>query len=359
MPIAAHTVDSTANTTHNPPLDDQLGFAPIPADITIMSDAKLTVPDATFAPETLSPADRRVRALNLGAVIVPFLALILAIVLSWGSAINWTQLIIYAVMVELTAIGVTIGFHRLFTHRAFATTSTIRYIFGALGSMAVQGTVYEWCATHRKHHQHSDDHHDPHSPHAHSDGVWGEGLIGFFKGFYHSHMGWLFAGRMKGSGKYIKDIAADPVCAAINRQFRFWVIAGLLLPAIAGGLIEQSWHGAWMGLLWGGFVRILTVHHVTWSVNSVCHLWGTSPFRTHDESRNNPVIGVLTLGEGWHNNHHAFPNSARHGLHWWQIDISYIVIRSLELVGLAWNIKLPDKERIAAKRRRNAHTPST
>lgn len=284
--------------------------------------------------------------LNLGAVVIPFLALILAIVLSWGHAINWTQLIIFVVMVEATALGVTVGFHRLFTHRAFQTTRPIWYMLGALGSMSVQGTVLEWCAIHRRHHQHSDDHDDPHSPHAHAEGTWGEGFLAICRGFYHAHMGWLTAGRVKGLGRYVQDLSKDPTTMAVNRDFRLWVFMGLIIPAAAGGLIEQSLRGALLGLLWGGFVRILTVHHITWSVNSVCHLWGTSPFNTHDQSRNNPVIGVLTLGEGWHNNHHAFPNSARHGLKWYQLDVSYMIIKALSAVGLAWNLKLPDPERV-------------
>ncbi len=300
-----------------------------------------------------SPAERRVRIINLSAVIIPFVALIVAIVLCWGSAINWTQLLIYVGMVEATAVGVTLGFHRLFTHRAFTTVAPVRYILGALGSMAVQGTILDWCSTHRKHHQHSDEAEDPHSPYFGMDGSWGSGFKGLMKGFYHSHMGWLFAGRQKGMGKYVRDLASDPVCAAIHRQFRFWVLAGLVIPAILGGVIEQSWSGVWLGFLWGGLVRVFTVHHVTWSVNSVCHLWGTSPFRTGDQSRNNPIVGVLTLGEGWHNNHHAFPNWARHGLRWWELDISYLIVRALKLVGLAWNIKLPDPQRMADKRRRD------
>ncbi len=310
------------------------------------------LPAASALPRVLSPAERRVRLLNLGAVIVPTLALGLAMYLSWGRAFDWTQFAIFVVMTEATALGVTVGFHRLFTHRAFTTIAPIRYALGALGSMTVQGTVIEWSATHRRHHQHSDDHDDPHSPHVHAAGSWGEGFLAICRGFYHAHFGWLFAGRHKGMGRYVKDLTEDPVAAAVNRHFRFWVFAGLLIPTIAGGLLEWSLWGAWMGFLWGGLVRILFVHHITWSVNSVCHLWGTSPFRTNDESRNNPVIGVLTLGEGWHNNHHAFPNSARHGLRWWELDLSYIFIRALALVGLARHIRLPDAGRVAAKRKR-------
>jgi stearoyl-CoA desaturase (delta-9 desaturase) len=307
-----------------------------------------------------SPAERRVKLLNLGAVVTPVIGLVLAMMLSWGSAINWTQLAIFVFMVQATAVGVTMGFHRLFTHRAFATVAPIRYLLGALGSMSVQGTVLEWCASHRRHHQHSDEPGDPHSPYCHAHGSWGTGISGFLRGFWHSHVGWLFSGRPRGMRRYVKDLAADGVTMAVNRHFRLWVFAGLLIPAIAGaaieGLIHRDWGLAWwggvMGFLWGGFVRILFVHHVTWSVNSVCHIWGTRPFRTGDESCNNPIVGLLTLGEGWHNNHHAFPNSARHGLRWWEIDISYLVIRGLALVGLAWDVRLPDSARVEGKKRR-------
>lgn len=297
--------------------------------------------------------------LNMIAVVVPVVGLIVAIVVSWGSAMNWRQLALFVASVELTALGVTVGFHRLFTHRAFATVGWIKYGLGALGSMSVQGTLLEWCSHHRKHHQHSDDHDDPHSPHHHAEGSWGAGMVGLARGFWHAHVGWLFAGRAKGQGKYVKDLAADPVAAAVNRHFRYWVYMGLVLPAVAGAAIEWAvlrtpmaavW-GAVMGLLWSGLVRIFFVHHVTWSVNSVCHLWGTRPFRTGDESRNNAIVGMLALGEGWHNNHHAFPNSARHGLRWWQLDLSYVFIRGLEMVGLAWNLKRPDAERMEAKKR--------
>lgn len=308
------------------------------------------VGDVTGAAAMLSPAERRVRRLNLIAVITPMVGLGAAMWLAWGSAFNWTQAIIFVVMVEATALGVTAGYHRLFTHRAFATVGWIKYALGALGSMSVQGTVLEWCAIHRVHHQHSDDHDDPHSPHSHEHGSWGEGMAGLVRGFWHAHTGWLFRGRQRGLGKYVRDLSSDPVTLAVNRDFRWWVYAGLVIPAVAGGVLEGTWWGAYMGFLWGGLVRILFVHHVTWSINSVCHLWGTRAFRTGDESRNNAFIGVLTLGEGWHNNHHAFPTSARHGLAWWQLDVTYGFIRGLEMVGLAWNVRRPDVGRVEAKR---------
>ena len=309
-------------------------------------------PDASAAPKrVLTPVERRLRIVNLIAVLVPIAGLVVAIILAWGTAFDWTQFWIFVGMTYATSVGITVGYHRLFTHQSFKTSAPIRYLLAVLGSMAVQGAVIEWCGAHRRHHQHSDDHEDPHSPHCHDGVTWGSGIRATLRGFYHSHVGWLFEARLKGMGKYTPDLRADPVVNSVNSNFYYWALAGLILPAALGGLLTWTWVGALEGLLWGGFVRILLVHHITWSVNSVCHLWGTSPFRTDDHSRNNPLVGVLALGEGWHNNHHAFPTSARHGLHWWQFDPSYILIKTLELVGLASNVRVPDADRVHAKRR--------
>jgi stearoyl-CoA desaturase (delta-9 desaturase) len=301
----------------------------------------------------LSPVEIRLRIVNMIAVIVPLAGLAVAILVSWGRAFDWVQFGIFAGMVYFTSIGITVGYHRLFTHRSFKTNAVMRFLLGALGSMAVQGAVIEWCGAHRRHHQHSDDVEDPHSPHVHAGGSWGSGIRATFRGFYHAHVGWLFGQRLKGMGKYTPDLRADPVTRAVNTYFYWIALSGLVIPALLGGLITWTWMGALLGFLWGGLVRILFVHHITWSVNSVCHLWGTTPFRTGDHSRNNPIVGVLAHGEGWHNNHHAFPTSARHGLAWWQFDPSYMLIRALALVGLVWDVRTPDRDRIAAKLRRD------
>ncbi len=309
-------------------------------------------------PPPVSPADRKVRLINLGAVLVPFAGLIVAIILAWGVALDWVQLSIFGAMSLATAAGITVGYHRLATHSSFQTPALVRFILAALGSMAVQGPVIEWAGTHRRHHQHSDGEGDPHSPNVHGDGTWRTGIRATLAGVYHAHMGWLFAGHPKGLGRYTKDLRADPVLRAVNRQFPLWVLAGLLLPALVGGLVTLSFTGALLGLLWGGLVRIFVVHHVTWSVNSVCHLWGTSPFRAHDHSRNNAVVGILAFGEGWHNNHHAFPTSARHGLRWWELDLSYLLIRTLGVLGLARRIRTPSRDQIRSKRLRRGESPA-
>lgn len=290
-------------------------------------------------------AEIRLRVINLAAVTIPFLGLIAAIVLLWGVSFNWIYLALLGGMYMLTALGVTIGYHRYFTHRSFKTSRPMVVLLAILGSMAVEGPVLQWVAMHRRHHQHSDDHDDPHSPHIHGAGLWAT-----IRGMWHAHMGWMMVPNHRGLGRYVADLRRDPLVVRMSRLFPLWVLLGLLIPAVLGGLFTLSWTGVLLGFIWGGLVRILLVHHVTWSVNSVCHIWGTRPFRTHDESRNNPVFGVLALGEGWHNNHHAFPNSARHGLGWWQFDASYLVIRAMALVGLAREVRLPPTDRIDAKR---------
>lgn len=280
------------------------------------------------------------------AVILPFAGLIVAIAVLWGWGFGWLELGLLLTMYVLTILGVTIGFHRLFTHKAFETSRSVKAVLAVLGSMAVEGPLLKWAALHRRHHQHSDKDEDPHSPHLH-----GEGIRGLFKGLWHAHVGWLFLPDAPGLASYIPDLLSDRLLRRISRLFAVWVAVGLLMPAIIGGLLTLTWSGALLGFLWGGLTRVFLVHHVTWSINSVCHLWGSQPFRSHDHSRNNFVFGVLALGEGWHNNHHAFPTSARHGLKWWQIDLSYAIIQGMALLGLAWKIRVPAAQAIEAKRK--------
>ena len=227
----------------------------------------------------------------------------------------------------------------MFTHRSFETYQSVELVLGVLGSMAVEGPLLKWVALHRRHHQHSDRPGDPHSPHLHGRGVWG-----VLRGLWHAHMGWVFRADPPDLDRYVKDLYQSRLLRVVSALFPVWVALGILLPAVLGGVITRTWMGVWTGLAWGGLVRVFLVHHVTWSVNSVCHLWGFRPYQTADESRNNFVFGILAMGEGFHNTHHAFPTSARHGLRWWQIDVSYYVIRALALVHLAWNVKLPSKQ---------------
>jgi stearoyl-CoA desaturase (delta-9 desaturase) len=280
---------------------------------------------------------------TLVAVVGPFLGLLAAIVCLWGWGLNWLELGLFLGMYLLTVLGVTVGFHRQFSHRSFETSRVVQCILGVLGSMAVQGSLFQWVAYHRQHHQHSDGPDDPHSPHHH-----GGGLRGLLRGLWHAHFGWFFTSRPANLSRYVKDLRQSALLRGVSALFPVWVLAGLLIPTGAGALLLGGWTGALLGLVWGGLVRIFFVHHVTWSVNSVCHLWGRQPFPSHDESRNNLLFGVLGLGEGWHNNHHAFPSSARHGFRWWQLDVSYWVIRALAALRLAWNVKGPAPAALAA-----------
>ena len=286
------------------------------------------------------------RLINLGGVTIPLAGLVVGLWLLWGTHFNWLYLGLMVGMYLLTGFGITIGYHRLFTHRSFKTPRWFANTLAILGSMAVEGPVLHWVAVHRKHHQHSDDHSDPHSPHA-----CGGGLSGTLRGMWHAHVGWsLHAKKKENLTHYVHDLRKDKTLVWINNLFPAWVLIGFILPAAIGGLVTMTWMGVLLGFLWGGLVRVMLVHHATWSINSVCHLWGSRPFKSNDESRNNALFGILALGEGWHNNHHAFPTSARHGLAWWQFDISYILIVVMSRVGLASKVKVPSQEKMDQRR---------
>jgi stearoyl-CoA desaturase (delta-9 desaturase) len=279
-------------------------------------------------------------------VTVPLLGLSAAIVLLWGWGFSWVDLGLFVGMYLVTMLGVTVGFHRLFTHRSFQTIRPVQCILGVLGSMTFQGPLIPWVGRHRQHHQFSDGDGDPHSPHPHKGGIWGQ-----IRGFWRAHIGWAFAPMPDDLDRYAGDIKRSALLHAVSDLFPLWALLGVLIPA-AIGFAFAGWHGALTGFLWGGLVRILLGHHVTWSVNSVCHLWGTRPYASGDESRNNAVVGLLAMGEGWHNNHHAFPSSARHGLRWWQIDLAYLLIQALVLCRLAWKVRLPSTEELEMRLRR-------
>lgn len=254
------------------------------------------------------------KAIILLVVIVPLLATVLAISLLWTRAVNWSDLALLGIMYTLVAFGVTIGYHRMLTHRSFRPHPVVKFILLVLGSMSWEGPALEWAATHIKHHAHSDRDGDPHSP---------------VEGFFHAHVGWLFRDEKADPNVYCRNLVKDPIVVFVSRTFLLWASLSLIIPFLIGG---------WTGLLWGGLVRIFLTHHVTWSVNSVCHTFGKREFETNDQSRNEWLVGLLGFGEGWHNNHHAFPRSAFHGLHWWQFDFSGYVIYTLERFGLARDV---------------------
>ena len=306
-------------------------------------------PSAELAPPTAKTHGRLSlggRIATLLGVTIPLAGLVAAVVFLWGWGFHWAELGLLLGMYTITVLGVTVGFHRLFVHRSFETYLPVKVILTALGSMALQGTMIHWVGLHRWHHQHSDNPEDVHSPHH-----GGRGILGFLRGFWHSHIGWAFHADPPGLDRYVQDLQKSPTLRAASSLFPLWAILGLLVPAAIGGAVAGSWWGAWIGMVWGGLVRIFLVHHVTWSINSVCHIWGFRPFRSEDESRNNIVLGILAFGEGWHNTHHAFPTSARHGLRWWEFDLSYWVIRGLALVGLTWNLKVPSLDAQRRERR--------
>jgi stearoyl-CoA desaturase (delta-9 desaturase) len=283
---------------------------------------------------------------NFIAVFVPFLGLGGVVVFLWGRGFHWLDLWLALGMYVVTAVGITVGYHRLFTHRSFETYRIVQFLLGVFGSMALQGSLLKWVGLHRRHHAYSDRPGDPHSPHLH-----GGGLRGLLVGLWHAHLGWIFQADPPDLDHYVKDLSQSGLLRRVSALFPLWVLVGLLIPALLGGLIAGSWMGVWTGLIWGGLVRLFLVHHVTWSVNSICHIWGMRPYRSNDESRNNFLFGVLALGEGWHHSHHTFPTSARHGLRWWQIDVSYWIIRMLALLHLAWNVKVPSKQAQARRLR--------
>jgi stearoyl-CoA desaturase (Delta-9 desaturase) len=282
-----------------------------------------------------SEMSRSEKTANLGAVVLPFAATIAAAVLLWNRLAGPADLAIAAAMYLLTAAGITVGFHRLLTHRSFQTPKPVEYLFAVLGSMAVQGPVISWVADHRKHHAHTDEEGDPHSPHVgHSGGV--RGVLG---GLWHAHTGWLMSTQGRADWKrYAPDLYEDGGMRAISGRFVPILIAGLALPALAGYLVSGTVAGAATGFLWGGLVRVFFVHHVTWSVNSVCHFLGSRRFDTDDRSTNVFWLALPSLGESWHHNHHAFPRSAVHGLKRWEVDPSALIIAAMERVGLARNV---------------------
>ena len=285
------------------------------------------------------------RNANIAAVVVPFVAVVAAIPLLWNQLVGWADLAIMVGVYLATAFGITIGFHRLLTHRSFETYRPVKYLFAILGSMAVQGPVIGWVADHRKHHAHTDEEGDPHSPHVGE----GSGL----RGLYHAHVGWLFEENGTADAKrYAPDLLEDPGMRFVSRHFLWWVGLSLALPFALGYAIGGTLEAALLAFFWGGLIRIFLLHHITWSVNSVCHFVGSRRFRVKDESRNVWWLSWISVGESWHHNHHAFPSSAFHGLRPWELDIGGLVIRLMRRLGLVWKVNVPSPE--MQQRRREA-----
>jgi len=284
-------------------------------------------------------ARRLERRVTLATVLLPYAGLVGGILLFWNRGVNRLDLAVFGVMYCVTVLGIGMGFHRLMAHRAYQATTFLKTAIVIAGSMAAQGPVIFWTAVHRRHHSYSDREGDTHSPHLH-----GEGAVEIAKGLWHSHMGWLFNHELTDWGTYVRDLLHERLIFKLNRLYFLWIVLGLLLPAAAEGLITMSWLGFARGFLWWGLIRILVVHHTTWSINSVCHVFGSQPYQVKDHSTNNAVLAIPTFGESWHNNHHAFPSSAVHGLEWWQVDITGSMIKLCAMMGLASAVKIARKK---------------
>jgi stearoyl-CoA desaturase (Delta-9 desaturase) len=299
-------------------------------------------------PDDIQPIahETRDRIITGIVTLVPFLGIGAIAWQAWADLLGWSDVAVFAILYVLTGLGVTVGFHRHLTHRSFATSRTVRGVLAALGSAAIEGPVISWVADHRKHHAFSDREGDPHSPHV----GHGNGWRGALSGLLHAHVGWLFIHTQRGSrDRYAPDLVRDPVVRFIDRTFAVWALAGLGAAFGLGVAIGGTVMAGLTGLLWGGAIRMFFLHHVTYSINSICHFFGRRGFATPDRSGNVAWLALPSMGESWHNNHHAFPTSAAHGLHWWQVDVSALVIAGMEKLGLVWDVVRVSPERQARK----------
>lgn len=285
---------------------------------------------------------------GIANALVPFLGSVAAIGMAVQIGVSAVDIGLFFLMYYLTQVGGTVGFHRHFAHCAFQAHTSIRVILAILGSMSAQGPLTYWVATHRRHHKYADSYGDPHSPYVKEDKK-----LSFWEGLWHSHIAWTFNHELTNSFLFAKDMIQDPLMAKISKLYYFWMLLGLMIPAVLGGLLTGTWMGVLSGFLWGGCLRIFIQHHIgTWTIGSLAHIWGSRPYNTSpgEQSRNNIWLAIPTGGEMWHNNHHAFPNSAMLGLEWWQIDTGGWLIRILEKLGLVWDVKVPTESMKEARR---------
>jgi stearoyl-CoA desaturase (delta-9 desaturase) len=304
-------------------------------------------PDGPRPEEIGAPILGEVDRIVTGIItVIPALLLGLAAWQAWDHSLHWRDVAIFAVMYVACGLGVTVGFHRMLTHRSFRTSPALRGVLAVLGTMSIEGPVISWVSDHRKHHAYTDRPGDPHSPHVDHGGGW----RGALRGLFHSHVGWLFERTGRGSREHFaSDLIADPVVEFVDRTFVLWSLLGLAIPFALGWLIGGSVTAGLYGMLWGGAVRVFVLHHVTYSINSLCHFFGRRRFATDDHSRNLTWLAPLSFGEAWHNNHHAFPTSAFHGMGRFELDISGLVIRALERLGLVWDVNRVSPARQASK----------
>jgi stearoyl-CoA desaturase (delta-9 desaturase) len=309
----------------------------------------LPTPDTTTAgpkPLTVGKQSAGILTALWAFVVIPFLALIAAVPVAWGGWLTGTDVAIFAVCYVVAGLGVTVGFHRYLTHGSFKAKRWLRVSLAVAGSFAVEGDVTQWVADHRRHHAFSDVEGDPHSPWRFGGSVWG-----LTKGLFYAHMGWLFHRELSNRERFAPDLLADPDIRRVDALFPTLIVISLLAPAAAGGLVTWSWQGALTAFFWAGLVRIALLHHITWSINSICHVVGERPFemRQGDKAANFWPLAILSFGESWHNLHHADPTCARHGVLRGQVDISARAIWLFEKVGAAYDVRWPKPERLAAK----------
>ena len=309
---------------------------------TVASDPPTTIPLVEGRKSVLE------QSLVIAFMIIPVVALVAAVMLTWGWGITLLDVVIATIAYFGTGLGVTVGFHRHFTHKSFKATRPMKVALAITGSLAFQGSIVSWVADHRRHHAFSDKEGDPHSP-----WLFGTGPLALVRGFWHAHMGWLFDRDKTNARRFAPDLLADRDVAAVDRQFVLLTVVSLGVPALLGGLLSWSWWGALTAFLWGGLVRVGLLHHVTWSINSICHMAGRRPFGTRDRSANVWWLAVLSFGESWHNLHHADPTCARHGVKRGQIDMSARLIWLFEKFGWVHSVRWPTPQRLERLARRN------
>jgi len=310
---------------------------------TVASDPPTTIPLVEGRKSVLE------QSLVIAFMIIPVVALVAAVTLTWGWGITLLDVVIATIAYFGTGLGVTVGFHRHFTHKSFKATRPLKVALAVTGSLAFQGSIVSWVADHRRHHAFSDKEGDPHSP-----WLFGTGPLAVARGFWHAHMGWLFDRDKTNARRSAPDLLVDRDIAAVDRQFVLLTAVSLGVPALLGGLLSWSWWGALTAFLWGGLVRVGLLHHVTWSINSICHMAGRRPFGTRDRSANVWWLAVLSFGESWHNLHHADPTCARHGVKRGQIDMSARLIWLFEKFGWVHSVRWPTPQRLERLARRSA-----
>ena len=304
-------------------------------------------PESAARPLTEGKQSRTIIIALWSFVVIPFIAVLAAVPVAWGWGMSWLDVTMFLVMYVIGGLGIGSGYHRYFTHGSFKAKRWLRVTLAVAGSTAIEGSITQWVADHRRHHAYSDREGDPHSPWRYGESRWG-----LTKGLFYAHMGWLFHRDLSNPERFAPDLVADKDIQRIDRLFPWIVTASVAFPALVGGLVTWSWQGALSAFFWAGLVRIALLHHITWSINSVCHVYGERPFETRegDKASNFWPLAILSFGESWHNLHHADPTCARHGVDKGQIDINARVIWLFEKFGWVSQVKWPKADRLDAKR---------